>query len=891
MYQIYGEKCYGQKRPTALDRRPDFSWRLSGDGQNIRQDSYEIHVYGSDLRLVWDSGKVNSNAQHNIPYEGPELTSASDYFWQVTSYASNGESADSSLQTFSTGILDKDLWKAAWIEADIPPCPKDDCMEGWMIMSGQVPERKFPEESMNPAQYFRKEVCLSKKVKKAKAFATAHGIYLLSINGTEYGYPLAPGYTVYEGYQEYQCYNITSSLREGENVIGAILADGWYRGKMGLLGVGNQYGETTALLLQILVTYEDGSQEIFGSDASFVAGTGAYGYADLFVGEGFDASKAPKGWTDPGYVNESWKPVLVKDYGYSQLKGSVDEPAKYVRIQSPAAILHTPKGELVVDAGENIAGFLSIKAKTTKGTRITLEYTEVLDQEGNFLKNIIGQNKNQTDAYISDQDGEFSYCQKFTFHGFQYVRITGVTELKAEDIQVYVLSSDLERTGQFLCDNEKINQLMKNIFRSQQGNMLYVPTDCPQREKSGFTGDMQIYAPTAATLMDVEAFLRKWLENCRLAQYPDGQVPNTVPDMPSAQMISGEAHCSAAWGDACVIVPYRLYRAYGDVQILKDNYEMMQKWMAYVEKEAAGGVPEGLGELSEERKEYQKYLWNTGFHFGDWLIPSLSKDGVANPMEGAEMTKELVAPAIFAYTTELMAEISELVGDPSSGARYRFLNEKIREAYAHEYITGKGRLKLDYQGMYVLALQMKLIPEDQVADMTERLAELIRENGGCLDTGFVSMPFLLDTLYEHGKEAEAFDLLYQEKCPSWLYEVNQGANTIWESWTNIQEDGTRNNSSYNHFSFGCVADFIYRKILGLTITEPGYQRVQIRPDPSSRINWAKGSMETIHGRIEISWKKQDNGAALDLVIPPNVTADIDFLTYHCQVGSGTYHFE
>ena len=519
-----------------------------------------------------------------------------------------------------------------------------------------------------------------------------------------------------------------------------------------------------------------------------------------------------------------------------------------------------------------------------------MEYSEVLDKEGNFLKNIIGQNKNQTDAYIADRDGEFSWRPRFTFHGFQYVRITGLSDLRKEDIQVYVLGSDLERTGEFLCDHEKINRLMQNIYRSQQGNMLYIPTDCPQREKSGFTGDMQIYAPTAAILMDVEAFLRKWLANCRLSQYPDGQIPNTVPDIPASQLITGDEVSSAAWGDACVIVPWRLYQAYGDPEILRENYEMMNRWMQYVEKRAASGIPEGKEIQTEEEQERQKYLWNTGFHFGDWLIPSLSRNGVSDPMQGAEMTRELVAPAIFAYTTALMTEIAGILGDKEREEHYRFLNAKIREAYASEYIVGKGRLKLDYQGMYVLALQMKLIPEEQIPEMVQRLAELVHENDGCLDTGFVSMPFLLDALYENGRPEEAWKLLYQEKCPSWLYEVNKGANTIWESWMNIAEDGTRNNSSYNHFAFGCVADFIYRRILGIQIAKPGYGKVRIAPDLTCGMKWVQGCIETIYGRIEVSWEIQGENASLSVVIPPNVSAEVGFCGCRQEVGSGRYHW-
>lgn len=891
MYRVYGEKCCGQKSPFGLTEKvPVFSWRLESDGYGVYQEAFELTVWDQDGRVMWKSGLQKGNNVHNIPYAGEALSSLTDYLWQVRSFGNSKEKASGDICRFTTGIMDPSEWKASWIEADYERRPCEDDTESWKLFAGKMPYLEKPEEKLNPCLYFRREVRLHKRVVRAMASATAHGIYALFINGREYGLPLAPGYTAYDGYQECQLYDVTEAFAPGDNVIGAIVADGWYTGKVGLMGVGNQYGETTAFLMQITLFYEDGTEDIIVTDREFAAGTGAYLYADLFVGEGYDAGREPVGWQRPGYHNSAWKPVLVKDYGYKQLKGIADEPAAYVRIQPLKSILTSPKGEILLDAGENIAGFISVRGQAEKGDVIRMECSEVLDKDGNFLQNIIGQNKNQTDVYIAGEDGPFVYRPRFTFHGFQYVRLTGMEDVKPEQFQVYVLASDLERTGWFTCSDERLNRLQSNIFRSQQGNMLYVPTDCPQREKAGWTGDMQAYTPTAAFLMDVEAFLSKWLQNMRLEQYEDGQVPHVIPDMMSGRYVSAGLS-SCGWADACVIVPYRMYQVYADQKILKDNYDMMQRWMAYVEKTAATEFPEGYEQMEPDRKEWQKYLWNTGFHFGDWLIPSLSRGGISDPMTGANLTKEPVATAMFAYTTGLMARISEILGDLRQKEHYELLNARIRDAFAREYLLENGRLKVEFQGIYVLALQMNLVPESARSGLLDRLVEMIEENGGCLDTGFLSMPFLLDVLYDNGRSDAAWKLLFQEKCPSWLYEVKMGANTIWESWTNIAQDGTKNSSSYNHFAFGCVGDFMYRRILGIGRQAPGYSRILIEPDITCGLTFAQGSYESIWGKIAVSWRICDKTVSADILVPPGTNALIRIGSYSEEVLSGQYHYE
>ena len=890
MYQIYGEKCSGQREPNCLSGPLFFSWKLKSDRTAVHQRSYQIYICMADGAQIWTSGLCESGQIHNVPYIGPELKSNMDYQWYVRSVSNYGDIAEGKRQFFSTGILRKELWKAKWIEPDYQRRPCEDETEGWKVFAGLMPYLEKPEDKLNPCMYFRREWKLTRKVRQAKIYATAHGIYKLFVNGVPYGIPLAPGYTVYDKYLEYQKYDITESLQSETLVLGAIVADGWYLGKIGLMGIGNQYGSQLALFLQIMITYEDGSQEVLGTDEQFMAGKGAYMYADLFVGEGYDEGKSPVGWMDPGFSCAEWKPVICKDYGTSHLKGSADEGAAFIRMQDPANIQYSPKGELMIDVGENIAGVLAIEGVAQKGDRITLEYSEVLDQNGNFQRNIMGQNKNQTDVFVAGKDGSFTFLPYFTYHGFQFVRITGIQKEQLLKVKVCVLASNLDKTGDFICSNFKLNQLQKNIFRSQQGNMLYVPTDCPQRERAGWTGDMQIYAPTAVFLMDMEGFLRKWLENMRLEQLKDGQIPHVIPNIPSnMQVVKTKECCSSGWGDACVIVPYRLYQAYGDIEILRENYSMMQKWMRYIEKKAGEETPQDYGTGTPESKERQKYLWNTGFHFGDWLIPSLTKKGASEHMKGAEMTKELVAPAMWAYTTKLMAEISKVLNDKDSYIHYKELRKKICCAYEQEYLLEDGRFKADFQGVYVLALAMDLVSAERKELVLKRLMELIKENQGCLDTGFLSMPFLLDVLCENGKSAEAYSLLYQEKCPSWFYEINKGANTIWESWNNIKENGERGNASYNHFAFGCIGDFIYRRILGVQRTEPGYRKIRIQPDFSCGLEWACGRYESIYGTISVSWSKLREKIVLDIELPPGVTADISAGNIRCQRESGRYH--
>lgn len=895
MYKIYDLKCNKMNNPIGIDLTPCFSWRLESDRQDTFQTAYEIAVYDEKQSCVWRESNKSSEC-FNINYKGEELKSSNKYTYCVKSYNNHGEVAESETKEFTMGILDKSIWCAKWIEAPQARKPLLDETDSGAVFSGAVKSKENQEEFLNPPVYLKKSFNIEKSVKKATVYATAHGIYDLNFDGVSVGEVLAPGYTVYNKYLEYQQIDVTDKLFKGSHEIVCILADGWYTGKIGLMGIGNQYGETNAFLMQFEIEYEDNTKELIITDKSFEWYEGEYKYADLFVGEFVDYSAQEYNAPDSAKTNNNkyCSNVIEKDYGCDNLRGRVCESVRILRYMKPVELLVTPKNELVLDVGENIVGYTKMTVRAKKGTVIGLEHSEVLDKDGNFLQNIMGQNKNQKDIIVCG-DKEVVYEPKFTFHGFRYVKVTGLCK---EDIETSfseifefaVLGSDLEKTGEFVTSNEKINRLQENIFRSQQGNMLSVPTDCPQRERAGWTGDMQIYTDTAVFNMNVDKFLEKWLENMRLEQLADGQIPNIIPQMDSNKYIDGENKkhvCSAGWGDACVIIPYKLYRAYGDKKILKDNYEMMKKWTAYVEKQAGTTFSKMPEEMTAEEKERQKYLWNTEFHFGDWLIPSIMKK-TGNPMETAVLTKEPVATAMYAYTTALMIEVNTVLGNFDEAKRYTKLNKKIREAFSDEYIDENGIIKPDLQGIYVLAINMGMVSGNKLEKCIERLVELIHQNGDCLDTGFLSVPFLLDTLCDNGHSDLAYKLLYQTKCPSWLYEVDMGATTIWENWSAIRPDGTRTNSSYNHFAFGCVGDFMYRKIGGLNIGEAGFKKLIIVPDFECGLEFAHTKYLSEYGEVAVDWKLKDNKYNILIKLPPNTSGSVKLNNKTVEIGNGRF---
>jgi len=873
-------RCEYMTNPVGIDiRSPRFSWELRSSRRGVRQKGYQIEVF--DLSgTVWDSGIVSSDSSVHCEYGGPMLCSRRRYYWKVRVWDEREQvSAWSEAAFWEMGLLEPGDWRAEWIEPEQQPVTLEQPMNFYDRAKGLVPT---VYENLHPCQMVRKRFSAGAGIKQARIYATAHGVYELELNGVRVGdLELAPEFTAYDRYLQYHTYDVTDMLDEGDNVIGATLADGWYAGRVGLMGDNCQYGNKLALLMQMEIEYGDGSVQTVVTDRSFKSSTGPLVYSDLFIGERYDARLEKRDWSLASYDDSGWQAVREVQHDRGSLVAAYGEPVRAVKQIKPAGVLITPKGETVVDLGQVIAGKVRMRVRGAAGTHIVLEHSEVLDEQGNFLHNIIGRFKDQKDVYVLKGAEDEEYEPRFTFHGFRYVKVTGYPGPASEDdFTGIVLSSDLRATGQFNCSDDRINQLQSNIRWSQIGNMLSIPTDCPQRERAGWTGDIQVFAPTACFNMDAGAFLTRWLRNVSAEQREDGQVPIVVPYLKGYAEIAAlmSTDSSAGWGDACIIVPWVLYNSYGDERVLKENYGMMVAWVEYIEKSASEHTPADDGlPLSADRRERQSYLWNTGFHFGDWLIPSMSVsqggDGV-DMMQSAFATKELVSTCFYAYSTGLMARIAGLLGHAADAKRYEELNGKVRQAFAEEYMDENGRLKAHFQGIYVLALQFGMIPDDARGKALDQLVGLIEANGNRLDTGFVSVPFLLDVLCDNGRSDVAYRLLYQTECPSWLYEVEKGATTIWEAWQAIMPNGKVTNVSYNHYAFGCVGDWLYRRIAGLDKGEAGYRHIIVYPDLDCGLTHAGATYESVYGTIASEWKLAGRQVTQRVIVPANTTATI-----------------
>lgn len=638
-----------------------------------------------------------------------------------------------------------------------------------------------------------------KTLKRARIYITAYGLYRLYINGqrvTEDEF--TPGNTSYDRYLQYQVYDIQSFLKEGNNAIGIILADGWYLGRVGFGGDSCQFGNMLGVLFQLELDYLYGLKEVIVSDKQLKSTTGPLVYSDIFVGEKYDANLELEGWNSVGYDDGFWEYGCEVAYALNNLWAQYGENVRQTEKLCPKSIYYSVKNETIVDFGQVIAGRVRIKiTNAKKGDKIMLEHSEIVYKDGTLLNNIQGRYKNQTDIYICKGEKEEVYEPYFTFHGFRYLRLTGYPgKISFQDVCAIVLRTDMQVIGKFHCSDERINQLQKNILWSQKGNFLSIPTDCPQRERAGWTGDVQVFSTTAVYNMDTLAFFKRWLKNMREDQLPDGQVPTVVPYIKGYRLETGgfpmqDAHCSAGWGDVCITLPWTLYKAYGDVSVLEENYEMMKRWIEYIQRTAENENPDDIGELSPERKERLKHLWNTHFHFGDWLTPSVSfdfKTGDVDMLKSAFETKDYVPSCFYAYSSYLLSLIAEVLGRKEEGEKYRELSDKVKQAFAGEFIDENGRIETELQGIYVLVLKFGLMPEYLRKKAIGHLSDLIKKNGNKLDTGFLSGPHILDVLVDGGREDIAWSLLFQEECPSWLYEVKMGATTIWEA-CNIHHTG------------------------------------------------------------------------------------------------------
>ena len=886
-----------QLSPLGLDiPNPRFSWKLESAESNTRQTAYRLELF-RDGEPAADTGRIKTDAsiENEIPGWSPEPMTRYDIRLTIWNNHGNAAGTESWFETGRLGVP----FDTVWVEPEQEPTPsslenRDFAAENIAANALAGARRDYAE--FRPAQYLRIPFTLGPGLRSARLYITAHGLYRLTVNGVRPdGREFAPENTSYHKILLYQTYDLTPLLREGENVLGVILGDGWWAGRVGTTGDSCQYGDKLGLLLELRADYQDGhSQRVTGEEA--FSHTGPILFSDLFVGEKYDARRELPGWDRPGFDQSGWLPVRKADYPMDNLTGQYAPPVLPLKRVVPARVFVSPAGETIIDAGQVVAGNVQFSLTAPAGRTITLEHSEVLDEQGNFFHNILGTNKEQTVTYIT-KEGFQTYRPTFSYHGFRYIRVTGWPgRLSPNDFVIYTYTSGMDDIGGFTTSDRRLNRLQQNIWWSQVANTISIPTDCPQREKAGWTGDIMAYAPTLCFNRDAGAFLTSWLRNLRADQLEDGAVPDVVPNLIAYQKFltaSFGSQTSCGWGDAVLTVPWAVYEAYGDRRVLEENYDAMRKWLSYIQSRCEESHPEGYENWPAERKARSRYLWNTDFHFGDWLIPSVvlgNADGGAMA-ETAFATMGVVAPAYAAFSSQMMAKIARTLGKTEDAAFYEDQYRQRREAFIAEYVHDDGSIEGDFQGIYVIALKVGLVPENLREKVTARLCEKIKENRGCLDTGFLSVLFLMDALTENGRKDVAYRLLFQTRCPSWLYEVEHGATTIWESWGAIGEDGSVSSYSYNHYAFGCIGEWLYREIGGLKLLEPGYKRFKAEPSLDCGLKSAAVREETPYGLAAVDWEIIEDMAVVHVTVPAGTTAEISLPGLEPEtVGSGKYTF-
>ena len=832
---------------------PRLSWTIAPTTEPWYQSSYQIESYDGDGQLRERTERIDSGQSVLVPWPFASLVSREFLTVRVRVWDSNGRpSAWSALFLVEAGLLSPSDWSARFV----------------------TPDWEEDTSRAQPAPFLRHEFTLQPGIIRARLYVTALGVYEATLNGFLIGNAiLNPGWTKYDSRLLYQTFDVTHLLHEGQNALGVMLADGWYRGRLGFNGGRrNIYGKRLALLAQIEIDYSTGASERIVTDETWRATRGPILASDLYDGETYDARLELPGWSEPDYDDANWRGVREVEYDLTTLTAPSAPPVRRIELLAPLAITSSPSGQTLADFGQNLVGRLRLSVKGKSGQRITLRHAEILEHGELGVRPL--RLAKATDTYTLRGGEKETWEPRFTFHGFRYAQVEGWPgELHAEDISAVVCHSDLERTGWFECSDALVNRLHENVVWSMRGNFLSIPTDCPQRdERLGWTGDIQVFAPSACFLYDSAGFLTSWLADLALEQNAaEGIVPFVVPNIVPMSPIA-----AAGWGDAAVIVPWVLYQHYGDKGILATQFESMRAWVDRV----ADITGEGC-------------LWEKGFQFGDWLDPNAPTE---HPQQ-ARTDPHVVATAYFARSAELVGQAADILGRSKEMEHYLHLAAQVRAAFDAEYVTPAGRVLSDAETAYALALQFGLLKSaEQRHHAGERLVELVRSHGYHISTGFLGTPLVCDALCSTGEYNAAFHVLMQRECPSWLYPVTMGATTIWERWDSLLPDGSVNPgemTSFNHYALGAIADWLHRTVGGLAPSAPGYQQLEVQPHPGGGLTSARARHVTPYGATECAWTIRDGQIEVVVVVPPNTTALVtlpkgDGIPF--EVGSGTHRW-
>lgn len=872
-FKVINLKTEYKINPIIEEEQPRLSWELIDSERNQFQSAYQIIVSSSVEKAnakvadVWNSGKILTNQTNQITYNGKALEKKKVYFWSVKAWNKNGkESVWSKVAHWETGLMGKENWQAKWIGNDLTALGK-----------GEV-------YHLPPSPYFRKQAVLKDQIKKARLYVTALGLYEFYINGQRIGKDyFTPGWTDYDKRVYYQTYDVTSKLKAGENVFGSLISEGWYAGYLGYAllvqnpVVKNFYGKVPLLKAQIEVEYANGKKEIITTDGSWKSNHGAMVEADILNGETYDARLEFKNWDKPNFDDTKWKNAQIySDKEDRKLEIYPGNPLQIYTELKSKTVTAKKGGKYIFDLGQNFAGNVRLKVKGKAGDKIVLQYGEVLFPNGDLMTENLRKAR-ATDTYIlkGDPNGE-TYMPRFTYHGFQYVEVTGFKEKPSLDaITGIVLTSITPEVGSFVTDNKMINQLYHNIIWTQRSNYFDIPTDCPQRdERLGWTGDAQAYIKSATFNTDISAFFTKWLVDLNDAQRAD----NTYPIYAPAPSVRVTDTYSPGWSEAGIICPYTIYKTYGDTKVIEKFWPNMEAYLSFLEKKSKN-------EYVFKEASFEDINPKGGF--GDWLSV------------GKKTPPDMLATMYYGYVASMMAEMAKAIGKTEDAKKYEMVFSKIKEAFLKHYTAADGKFKtntaaygdgngyvdgeMGFEGStqtaYANAIYMDLLNPQLEEKAGKWLVELIENNGGKLSTGFLGVKPLLPALSQTGHTNQAYQLLLSTEYPSWGFEVINGSNTIWERWNSyVKGKGFENNAgmnSFNHYAFGSINEWFFGNAAGIKVEEAGYKTFVIKPEIATEgVGYVKAKYHAISGEIVSSWKKVGDKIIMEVVVPVNTKANV-----------------
>lgn len=825
---------------------PSLSWRVETQLADWRQQRYQLRLVEEDQEQLGE--RVDSDESAFVAWPFAPLVSRQRVLISVRVWGEDGSASGwSEPLAVEAGLLETADWQAVFI----------------------TPAWEQDTETSQPSPLLRREFDVQAGLVQARLYITACGCYEATLNGRRVGEEvLAPGWTSYDHRLRYQTHDVTALLQPGRNTIAAVLGDGWFAGRLGFgKGQRNQWGDRLGLLSQLELRYADGRVERICSDEQWRASIGGLLASEIYDGERYDARLEPAGWREAGFDAAGWQLVRRLERSLDTLVAPDGPPMRRIELIRPVQIMRSPSGNTLVDFGQNLVGWLRIRVQGPRGRCITLRHAEVL-QDGELCVEPL-RTAQATDHYVLAGEGVETWEPRFTFHGFRYAEVTGWPgELAADAIEAVVVHSDMQRSGWFECSDPLITRLHENAVWSMRGNFLDVPTDCPQRdERMGWTGDLQVFTPAAAYLYDCHGTLASWLQCVAAEQQAKGVVPFVVPDC----MGGLASPPTAAWGDVAAVTPWVLYQRSGNAQALARQYPSMRAWVSKVE-----GI---VGESG---------LWNKGYQFGDWLDPAAPKD---KPAAG-KTHPYLLATAHLVRSARCVAQAARVLGEAADAAHFEALAARVLQAFKKQYVTPDGLMLGDSITAYSMALVFDLLDGAQREGAARRLRELVQESGFRIATGFVGTPLVCDALLMAGAPEMAYKLLQQRECPSWLYPVVQGATTIWERWDSLMPDGRVNPSgmtSFNHYAFGAVVDWLHRVVGGLAPLAPGYRRLRIAPLLGGSLTQASTRHLTPYGEASVRWRIEGAELLVDAIVPPNTRAEVCLPGQAAlEVGSGRH---